>query len=327
LTPFLKRGNFYYSMSHFLEDEWRGLEPEQPQPSRGWLVSGLLAAAFLLSVICGLSTLLFYERTGQLPVVPSLPSLVGPGAETPTIEAPTPDDAPTPTELALAPTATLGAPVAGSNVDAGRAVAPPLIDGDLTEWAGPAVDSAFQVYSVEGWDGSDDLEASWQLNWDAENLYLAVSVTDDIHVQTQTGNQIFLGDHVDLQIDSDREGDYAPAVSPDDFQINLSPGDFAGLPPSAFRFQGNSAGSMVDAPGHGMVVTARQAGQGYTLEAAIPWRDLNVTPQPGMVLGVALNVSDNDTPGTAVQEVMKSHVPTRRFADPTSWGTLTLQAQ
>ena len=65
--------------------------------------------------------------------------------------------------------------------------------------------------------------------------------------------------------------------------------------------------------------------QGYMLEAVIPWQDLDISPTPGLVLGLALNANDNDTPGTAVQEVMKSHVATRAFQDPTSWGTLTLR--
>ncbi len=317
-------------MSQFWDDEWHGLEPEQPRPSRGCLVWGLLAAGFLLAVICGLSSLLFYQRTGALP---GLPDSSPPDSGTATLEAVNPADAATPedpeeivpTELPLAPTATISAPVVGGNVDVGRAAAPPTIDGDLGEWNGPLFESAFQVFSVEGWDGTDDLSATWQLSWDEANLYLAVTVNDDTHVQTQTGNQIFLGDHVDLQIDTNREGDYAPALSSDDFQINLSPGDFSGIPASAYRFQGNAEGRMVDAPGYSIRVAARPTAEGYTLEAAIPWADLNLSPQPGMVLGLSLNVSDNDTPGTAVQEVMKSHVPTRRFSDPTSWGTFTLQ--
>jgi hypothetical protein len=43
-----------------------------------------------------------------------------------------------------------------------------------------------------------------------------------------------------------------------------------------------------------------------------------------MVMGLALNANDNDTPGTAAQEVMMSHVASRTLTDPTSWGTLTL---
>ena len=73
------------------------------------------------------------------------------------------------------------------------------------------------------------------------------------------------------------------------------------------------------------MVAARQMAQGYHLEAAIPWQDLSLSPTPGLVIGLALNVNDNDTPGTAVQEVMKSHVATRAFQDPSSWGSLTLR--
>jgi hypothetical protein len=61
------------------------------------------------------------------------------------------------------------------------------------------------------------------------------------------------------------------------------------------------------------------------LEAAIPWRDLNLTPSSGLVIGLAVNVNDNDRPGSAVQEMMKSNMAGRRFGDPTTWGTLTLQ--
>jgi hypothetical protein len=81
----------------------------------------------------------------------------------------------------------------------------------------------------------------------------------------------------------------------------------------------------VDAPGQGISVAALQVENGYQLEAAIPWQAIGLRPAPGLVVGLALNVNDNDTAGTAVQEVMKSHVATRAFRDPSSWGRLTLR--
>ncbi len=238
-----------------------------------------------------------------------------------------------PTVLPLAPTATLrspeeatAVPIGPGNVEAEPLSVPPAINGDLTDWAGSAAaESTFRVYSHSSWDGTDDVTAVWQLGWDANNLYIAVQVTDDAHVQTQTGNQIFRGDSVDMQLDTDRNGDYGSGLNRDDFQIVFSPGDFAGLPPSAFRFQGTAGGQILDAPGHSIVVSAQPTALGYNLEMAVPWRDLNLTPSPGLVIGLALNVSDNDTVGTAVQEVMKSHVSTRQFDNPASWGTLTLK--
>jgi hypothetical protein len=61
---------------------------------------------------------------------------------------------------------------------------------------------------------------------------------------------------------------------------------------------------------------------GYNVEEAIPWSDLNLAPVEGLILGLALNANDNDTPGTAVQEVMKSHIASRTLTDPSGWGTL-----
>jgi len=212
-------------------------------------------------------------------------------------------------------------------VESVRLPAPPAIDGVLAEWEGvPTYESAFLVYQDDGWDGSDDLTAVWRLAWDETNLYIGVEVIDDIHLQSQTGNQIFRGDSVDMQFDTDRDGDFDSQLSPDDFQITFSPGDFAALPPSAFRFQGTTGGQILDAPGgHHVDLQAQKTPGGYILEAAIPWSDLNLTPAEGLVIGLSLNASDNDTPGPAVQEVMKSHVATRRFSDPTSWGTLLLR--
>src|SRR5690606_35980396 len=71
-------------------------------------------------------------------------------------------------------------------------------DGILDEWADFAthVETPHQVFtsSQAGWDGSDDVESKWWVGYDNDNLYLAVSVTDDIHNQPSTGNQIFRGD-------------------------------------------------------------------------------------------------------------------------------------
>ncbi|MEW5988622.1 MAG: sugar-binding protein [Chloroflexota bacterium] len=327
------------------DDTWAGLEPEPPPPAaRPWLVwLGVAAAVFLLVGACligGYLVLRRFQQPAAPPATVAVPTVVG-EVDTAVPEQPTatPPAAPT---TAIAPTATLAAspttsvtpspltpspqPTLLGQVEAAHLTNPPTIDGDLLEWTPfSPVESAFQVYSAADWDGSDDVQAFWRLGWDENYLYVAVEVVDDRHVQTQTGNQIFRGDSVDMQIDTDRPGDFAPRLSSDDFQFILSPGDFGPLPPSAFRFQGKENGQIVDAPGgHHVILAARPSAAGYTIEAAIPWTDLNITPTAGLVMGLALNVNDNDRPDQAVQEVMKSHVSTRTLTDPTGWGTLRL---
>lgn len=322
------------------EDEWGEFEEEAVEGSRWVLWLGVSVIILFLLGVCLVGGYLLVQQFQSRTDAP--PPLVLP---TPSAAATQPTAAPlTPesTSFPVAPTATLAQspttapttaptiappPVGPGDVTAPAFASPPTIDGDLSEWAGvPGYESVYLVYNVGSWDGTDDLTAVWHLGWDANSLYVGVSVTDDTHVQTQTGNQIFRGDSVDMQFDTDRTGDYGDGLSPDDFQITLSPGDFAAIPPSAFRFQGTTAGRILDAPGgHHVTVAAQKTAQGYDLEAAVPWSDLAITPGEGLVIGLALNANDNDTPGTAAQEVMKSHVSTRTLTDPTGWGTMTLR--
>jgi hypothetical protein len=310
------------------EKDWESLEPEeQPAGRRGCLWgAGFIA---IMATICLVGAFVLVQRFRERTAVDGNPLAV-PTSPVQEEEVATDES----TNLNLAPTVTsvsneeLGEPPLGAgNVDVARSGEALRIDGDLGDWPDtPTTTSAFRVYSADGWDGSADLTAVWRLAWDPDNLYIGIEVTDDRHVQTQVGNQIFRGDSVDIQLDTDRAADYAPRLSPDDFQITFSPGNFSDIPPSAFLFRGTSDNQILDAPGqHSISVAARAVAEGYVLEAAVPWRDLEKVPDRDLILGAALNASDNDTPGTAVQEVMMSHVTTRTLRDPTGWGTLTLK--
>ncbi len=308
------------------DNEWAGLEPNQPRSDRLGCWLGMALLILLMLTICGAGGYLAWQQF-DLQLGPGL-VLVPPTAlstEPDTAEVETPQS-PTAELPGLAATVTLPVVQTAGSVEAGQLPTTPLIDGILDEWEDvPAFESHYLVYSVDGWDGTDDVNGKWRLGWDSNHLFIAVQVEDNAHVQTQTGSQIFRGDSVSLQIDSDLEGDFGAQLSSDDYQVNLSPGDFAGIAPSAFRFRGTHDGGAVDAPGHGITVAAQQTGQGYILEAAIPWQDFGLIPRVGLAVGAAFNVNDNDTPGAAVQEVMKSHVAARAFRDPTSWGKLTLR--
>lgn len=325
---------------NYYGDEWKTWHEGPPRDDRRWLlILAIGLATLLLLALCGggywfvVRPLLAEPTASAAPPIPTVPG----GEQTATAMA-----------LATPPISVTGAPAEGGAGIAGtpattpeasatpaptaaadfaviRLAQPPALDGALADWPdGPAVGSAYQVYARAGWDGSADLEATWRLGWDADNLYVAVTVADDVHAQTQTGNQMFRGDSVEIQIDTNLAAN-ATQPNPSTFQLLLSPGNFAELPPSAFRFQGASGGRILDAPGHSIAVNAARTGDGYVLEAAIPWRDLNFTPDGGDRLGIALNANDNDRPGEAVQEVMMSSSPRRTLTDPQSWGTVVLE--
>lgn len=311
------------------DEEWDGLEPDQPPGVRNWMLVGMVLTVLLLVVLCLLG---LYGGVQQLEARTGPEQLLPLGTENgETDDGAETADPPVSTGPSLAPTVTLpsssaapGQPGSGQVV-AVRLATPPTIDADFSDWPeGPTAVSNHVVHRSNDVTRAPNARAVWQMGWDGTYLYVATAVTDAVHVQTQQGNQVWRGDSLELQIETNpaRNG---RTLGPTNFQIALSPGNFTDIPPSAFRFQGRADGAMRDAPGHNIIVAAQQTGDGYLLEAAIPWSDLNMTPAPGQRLGLALNLNDNDTPNTARQEMMLSNVSTRLFADPASWGMLTLQ--
>ncbi len=128
---------------------------------------------------------------------------------------------------------------------------------------------------------------------------------------------------MEIQLDLDLEGDYSTTlVNSDDYQIGLSPGNFNGLEPEAYRwFPRSVEGNLAS-----VEVKAEKSSNGYSLEARIPWSVFGHTPGENQRFGFALSLSDNDQVGVSDWQSMVSTVSTRRVADPTTWGTLVLEA-
>ena len=311
-------------------------DPTPPRRSRGTIAAIIMGIVAALCV-CGISSYLTYQTINNRTTITDEPAVQVPtpiGGESSPAEGQTPDEQPT--DVVVPPTVTIPnndpattvtPPIKDAgNIEVPRFANPPTLDGNLGEWGNvPSVESRFQVYNVADWDNSDDITALWQMGWDITNLYVAVTVQDDTHAQNQWGETMYKGDSVELQLDTDRAGDYGRGLSPDDFQFILSPGNFTNIIPSIIRFRGTNAGNIPVSAGHQAQIDTEQTSHGYTIEAFIPWGDLDLIPQADMTMGASLNVNDNDRVGQAVQEVMKSHVSTRQFNDPTSWGTITLR--
>lgn len=239
-----------------------------------------------------------------------------------------PTDTPAPTEATPEPVITvlpsptfspLSVRPNGTPVTAAYLATAPTIDGVLTEWTSTGYTADSIVFGAAAWTGTSDLSATYYIGWDPGNLYLAVRVRDDRHVQIATGRYLYKGDDVEIQLDADLAGDYyVTTLNADDYQIGLSPGDFAARPTEAYRWYPSEAALTT------VTVAARKTDQGYDLEARIPWPVFGVIPVSGASYGFALSFSDNDLAGSAVQQSMVSNVPTRRLLNPTTWGTLIL---
>lgn len=217
----------------------------------------------------------------------------------------------------------------GPDISMPQALIPPVIDGDLADWqsARPGPFAADKItYRKVGRDlgGPSDLSASFYFAWDDANFYVATAITDNVHVQTARTRSydLYKGDDIELWFDTDLAGDFAVSeANADDYQLGLSPGDFAGLVPEAVFWNPDKS----DARNALVRVAAqpRAGNNGYTLEAAVPWQAMGAfRPHSGSAIGFAASAGDNDQRDTPEQELMTSTGPRLQYRQPFTFGNL-----
>ncbi len=258
-----------------------------------------------------------------------------PTATQPPLPSSTPIPAVTTTSAPVIPTATplpsaTSLPIATSIPlyrPVGKIVAtflqtPPNIDGDLSKWSLHQYPADYVVFGASEWVDAQDLSAKVMVGWDYDNLYLGVHVIDSRYVQNATGANLYLGDSLEILLDTNLAADfYVPSLSPDDFQLGISPGNpDPGKHPEAYLwFPTTIKGTKTH-----VRIAAQKVDGGYDVEVAIPWTVFEVVPVAGQHYGFTVSVSDNDNRTEDVQQSMVSTVPNRRLVNPTTWGDLTL---
>ena len=213
----------------------------------------------------------------------------------------------------------------GPQLAASRVDRPPTVDGKLGEWQGTsqAVDAV--VFGQENMSGVGDLGGRIWLAWDNDALYIAVLVIDDTLSQPSSGRQLYQGDSIEIQWDTNPPGRNPAAWDPDDWHIGLSPGDFQGRPPESYIWTAReSSGADAGMRMAAQPFTNNGKYQGYTIEAAIPWGLVNVQPKAGQTFRLAVSISDDDIP-QAVQQSMVSTSPGRQWHRPDTLNTLVLK--
>lgn len=204
---------------------------------------------------------------------------------------------------------------------------PITIDGSLDEWdlsACTVIDQADNISFGDpaGWSGADDLSATVCYAWDDDNLYIGFDVLDDVIVQAYTGTDIWRGDHVEIWFDTQLQLDFeTEAASDDDFQLGVSPGNFADVPPAFFIW----TPSRLPDTYQDVEYAVTQSEGGYRAEIRIPASVLTgLRLAPDHAIGASFDPSDTDTPGSSEQELMLSTASEPLWGTPTLWNNLIL---
>jgi len=217
-----------------------------------------------------------------------------------------------------------------------------VMDGNLAGWE-PEIQKVINhvVFGKTKWNNDEDCSGTVVAGWDEDYLYLGVRVKDNDYVQEASKEKLYLGDSIEILFDRYVSADYyLQAMTADDYQIGISPGK-GGIstctisngkvattcdpnPPEAYIwFPKGESGETDD-----IKMGAEGGNSGYMVEFKIPWDLIGVTtPRAGDHYGFAISISDNDKDGTKTQQSMVSNVPTRFYADPTTWGDLYLRKE
>jgi hypothetical protein len=196
---------------------------------------------------------------------------------------------------------------------AGHATGPMVIDGLLENWPGRPpvrIDPSRLVNGQE----SSTLEASFKACWDERNLYLLVQVTDSTPMlNTRKDGSLWSADGVELFIGVEQI-DRGGALLFTDKQFLLG----AGKADGSQHYVPNAATQ----PEVEMVVV-RDGDKGYTMEIAIPWQGLGVTPKEGQVFLFDLGVDDSADGSRRIAQIMWNG-GSRNSSDRSLWGRLKL---
>ena len=199
---------------------------------------------------------------------------------------------------------------------------PPRIDASLEEWQLDRYRIESVVFGKSNHKGVNDLSGRSMVGWDEQNLYLGIRVIDEKYVQNTSGANLYKGDSLDILLDIDVQSDfYLADLNHDDYQLGISPGSpVPNENPEAYLWFPKAIEGSRDQ----VKIAARSRGDGYVIEAAVPWNVFEVKPFNGQHFGFAFSISDNDNSNQNIQESMVSFVPIRTLNDPTTWGDLTL---
>lgn len=185
-----------------------------------------------------------------------------------------------------------------SQLAALRTLSPLVIDGSLSEvvWA-----SANSI-SFDNPPRSDNDVTVFAL-WDAAYLYFAYGVVDDYLAATNA--QLWQDDGAEIFLDTLNNG--SPSMDGDDYQVMCNINGLANLP--------------------GVTRATAVVNGGYTMEIAIAWTLVEVSPQAGQSLGLLLANNDRDEAGASSQFDWLGLIESGSYARPYLWGELALSGQ
>lgn len=196
----------------------------------------------------------------------------------------------------------------------------PVIDGEVIHDAGYTPSAVANV--TKQVIGTSDNESNIRLTWDANYLYVGTVVWDN-HAYTNTlyndSPELWNDDAVEIFIDPlNTKLPYFDANLHRQITVKYST---VGVPPQV-AIRGNASGIVYASQ---KVNTPIYVG-GYSVEVAIPWSNLGISPQTGTYIGFDVAIDDDDNGGSRDSQLAWKGTA-GNWQNASAWGNLLLNYQ
>ncbi len=194
------------------------------------------------------------------------------------------------------------------------------IDGRFDEWPDGWRPINTLIRGAELHTGPGDLSANFQVAWNDNGLLLAVRVNDDIFRTGPIGSNMWQGDGIEVQFDRLLAEDFnSTSADADDYQIGIA------FDENQSVTRGYVWLPFANEQELAVPSAVTLSGQGYQLEALIPWYVFEVdAPSTERAYGFNISINDNDSDAPAQETVLSASTARTTHDNPTEWGTLRL---
>ena len=205
-----------------------------------------------------------------------------------------------------------------------------VIDGDVSEWGAEGSVGAMTAGQVklgrDEWRGQLDLSAQVRLRWDEANLYLAATVHDDVVERNAPPEKGYASDSFEFFLSLAPDAEFTEPegekrTRSGDHQFFFVPG----MPDGEYKNAGAWCASLKNDAG--LKVASRITSDGYIIEAAMAWDNLQpgFKPQAGSALGMSFQVPDSDGAGEPTRKCIFWRGNSGNWKNPALWGRLDLK--
>jgi hypothetical protein len=197
-------------------------------------------------------------------------------------------------------------------ISAGREISPIEVNGQQSGYPLRPPERISSKRLVVG-RSAEGLEASFKAAWNDDFLFLIFDVADATPMMNKNSPpSLWSGDGVEIFIGSE-QFDRGGAMLFTDRQILLGAG-------------GNNqfyVPNVAQQPAIKTEVLQAVNGKGYTMEAAIPWKDLEITPKENMTLLFDISIDNSDDGNSRTAQIVWNGTA-RNSGDRTAWGRMIL---